>query len=32
MTIEVAIFSSHRLGDGLIQLVLANNLFLNGLR
>lgn len=30
MTVEVAIFSSHGLGDGLIQLVLANNLHLNG--
>ncbi len=30
MKIRVAIFSSHGLGDGLIQLVLANNLFRNG--
>ena len=30
MAVEVAIFSSHDLGDGMIQLVLATNLFLNG--
>ncbi len=32
MSPHIAIFSSHGLGDGLIQLTMANNFFLNGYR